>query len=546
MSVGLMLILLVSSCEDFLDVTPKDRVSDAVLWTDQNNVELFLNRIYGGIQGPYGTHYPVENWSDNSMNGVELTEQILFAISGYTPSDNLHGYDWTIQREWNYYDLIRSTNLFIQNVSESNDLPADWKVGRLAEARFLRAYFYSILATYYGGVPIITDVLNYSTQGDDIFRPRNSAEETFKFIADECDAIADDLPVTNEPGRAGRGAALALKGWVELYWASPLYNGSNDKTRWAKAAATYQRVMDLGIYDLFPDYGSLFLEANNNNVEVIFDKPYLGGTALGSSKEGLQGPAFSDDGKLLSWGAINPTQELVDEYCMANGLPITDPDSGYDPQNPYVNREKRFYQSIVYDGSEWLGQTVTMKQGVGSPNATDLSSANERTNTGYYSRKGMDPQYAVPGHTQLGSANFIIFRYAEILLGYAEAQNEAVGPDLSVYEAVNKVRDRVDLPPLEEGMSQEDMRIAIQRERRVELAFEEKRWFDLLRLKIAEDKLNGYSHAMVIEMEGGEWKYNIVPAAGGQRIFYPDRNYVLPIPQSAIDRNSKLTQNPNY
>src|SRR5690606_28549212 len=178
----------------------------------------------------------------------------------------------------------------------------------------------SVLATHYGGVPIITDVLNFSTQGDEIFRPRNSAEETFQFIADECDAIVDDLPLTNETGRATKGAALALKGWVELYWASPLYNASNDQARWAKAAATNKRVMDLGVYDLFPDYGALFLESNNYNQEVIFAKPYLGGTALGSSKEGLQGPAYSQDGKLLSWGAVNPTQELVDEYAMANGL----------------------------------------------------------------------------------------------------------------------------------------------------------------------------------------------------------------------------------
>ena len=546
MSSLIALAIILFSCNEFLEVTPKDRISDAVIWSDEIHADLFLNNVYAGIQGPFGTHYPAENWSDNSMNGVALTAQTLYAISAYTPSDILRGWDWSVNSEWNYYDFIRRANVFIENVSKSNDLPEDWKDKRLAEARFLRSYFYSILVTHYGGVPIITNVLNYSTQGDEIFIQRNSVEETFQFIIDECGEIANDLPLKADAGRASSGAALALKGWIELYWASPLYNENNDKTRWTAAAETNKRIMELGVYDLFPDYGNLFMEENNNNIEVIFVKPYLGGTPLGSSKEGLHGPAYSQDGIALSWGAINPTQELVDEYSMENGLPISLPESGYDSQNPYENREKRFYQSVFYDGSEWLGETLIMKQGLGSPNATDLSSSNERTNTGYYSRKGMHPKYAVPAHNQLSSANFIIFRYAEVLLSYAEAQNEAVGPVESVYNAINQVRERSDLPPLRSGMSQDEMRTAIHRERRVELAFEEKRWYDLLRLRIAEEKLNGHLHAMVIEMKDGEWTYNVVPASGGERIFYPGKNYVLPIPQSAIDRNPKLVQNPNY
>jgi hypothetical protein len=186
---------------------------------------------------------------------------------------------------------------------------------------------------------------------------------------------------------------------------------------------------------------------------------------------------------------------------MANGLPITDPASGYNPQNPYVNREKRFYQSIVYDGATWLGYEIVIRQGVGSRMETDLSNINESTNTGYYLLKGLNPKYAINGSNQQNSANFIIFRFAEVLLNYAEAQNEATGPDASVFDAVNKVRLRSELPPLASGMSQEQMRIAIQRERRVELAFEEKRWYDLMRLKLAMKNLNGPLHAMVIQKE---------------------------------------------
>lgn len=520
-----------------MEVESKEQVSDATLWASTENAELFLYNVYASLPGQFNTFDPEENWSDNSINGVNgQYAQTVYAISAYTPNDSRH--------RWGYFDAIRKSNLFIKRVSDSN-LPDDWKRQRLGEARFLRAYYYMLLWTSHGGVPIITTVLNRNEQGDEIFYPRNTAEETFEFIRDECESILDDLPLTSDAGRATRGAALTLKGWVELFWASPLYNAEGDIGRWTAAASTNKRVMDLGVYDLFPDYNTLHFEDNNNNIEVIFDRQYLGGTSLGGSREGLHGPAYVN-GNLAAWGGVNPTQELVDEYSMENGLPITHPASGYDPQNPYIGREKRFYQSIIYDGAEWSGDVIVTKQGVGSRNATDISNGTEATNTGYCLRKGLNPAYAVSGNNRLNSASFILFRYAEVLLSYAEAQNEAVGPDASVYAAINQVRARSELPGLPEGMTKEEMRVVIHRERRVEMAFEEKRWLDLLRLKIAEEKLNGYSHAMIIEREGEKWVYKIEPAVTGLRVFDPDKNYLLPIPQSAIDRNPKLTQNPNY
>ena len=136
----------------------------------------------------------------------------------------------------------------------------------------------------------------------------------------------------------------------------------------------------------------------------------------------------------------------------------------------------------MMDPSGWVYEMV-MKRIAGNRNATDLSDFNEATNTGYYLRKCLDPKYAVNGNQRLNSASFIIFRYAEVLLSYAEAQNEAVGPDVSVYEAVNKVRLRSELPVLPAGLSQDQMRTAIRHERRVELAFEQKRFYDLLQME---------------------------------------------------------------
>lgn len=530
---------LLTSCEKYLDVSPTDQVSDNNAWQTTGNADMFLNDIYGALSGSFTTNDPDESFSDNTMRGSSSGYSFTaYAKSSYTPGSVRD--DWTTN-----YTKIRKCNLFIEKITAST-LTDTWKKMRIAEARFLRAYFYQILWTRYGGVPIITEVLNRGEQGDEIFRERSTSDETFKFITDECAAIATDLPLTPDKGRASKGAALTLKGWCELFQASPLKNPSNDKSRWAAAAATNKQVMDLNKYSLFPDLESLFYEENNHNVEVIFDKAYLGGTTLGSSREGLHG-AWIVGGTQRAWSAPNPTQEIVDSYFMANGLPITDPASGYDPQNPYLNREKRFYQSIVYDGSKWLGYEMETWIGSGSRNTLDLSSANEATNTGYYLRKGLNPKYEfASGDQRLSSASFIIFRYAEVLLSYAEAKNEESGPDETVYTAVNKVRERSGLPALKTGLTQVQMRALIQQERRVELAFEEKRWTDLLRLKMAETKLNGAFHAMKITKEGGKKVYAVIEAPNGGRLFSANKNYLLPIPQAVIDKNAKLIQNPNY
>jgi starch-binding outer membrane protein, SusD/RagB family len=534
----LSVLIIAGSCEDFLEVNPKDQVTNSTLLSSTGTADLFLNDIYASLPNPYNNQESEDTWTDNAMAGlVQYYSRSIYNKSVYT-ANNATNY-------WSQYTNIRKCNVFIKEVTASNLDPA-WKTTRLAEARFLRAFFYQLLWTHYGGVPIITTVLNAAQQGDEIFQARNSDLETFEFITSECAAIANDLPLSAGSSRATRGAALTLKGWCELFNASPLKNPDNDLTRWATAAATNKQVMDLGVYELFPDLETMFFEVNNDNEEVIFDRSYLGGTSLGSSKEGLWGIRFAG-GAQVAFGGVNPSQELVDEYAMANGLPISDPASGYDPQNPYANREKRFYQSILYDGSTWLGFEMVMKQGVGSKNATDLSNGSGAgPNTGYGLRKGLDPQYAINGSNRLNSGSYIIFRYAEVLLSYAEAQNEAAGPDQSVYDAVNEVRDRSDLAPLALGMSQDQMRVAIQRERRVELSFEEKRWYDLIRLKTAEVALNSTIHCMVIEKVNNVWVYNVKPAADGNRIFYPEKNYLLPIPQAALDTNPELVQNPNY
>ena len=537
-SLLLVICLGITSCEDFLDVTPKNKISDLSVWTSKENAELFLNGIYGIIPDEYNSSDNEEFYTDNILNSYSSQySRATYALSDYTAING--------PSKWGLYTSIRKCNVFITNVSGS-ELDESWRKLRLGEARFVRAYLYMLLWTHHGGVPIITEVLDRFTQGDEIFRARNTFEETYQFIINECAEISSDLPVKAEQnGRITKGAALTLKAFCELFHASPLYNKTNDLNRWKTAAATYKQVIDLNIYSLFSDLGTLFMEANNYNSEVIFSKGKKGGTSLGASREGLWGP-LAVQGLQRSYAFANPTQDLVDQYFMANGLSITDPGSGYDPQNPYLNREKRFYNDILYDGATWLGATVNYWYGSKDRMEFDIGDAGDASNTSYSYIKGLNTNYCTYGDNKLSSANYIIYRYAEVLLSYAEAQNESVGPDASVYEAVNKVRARAKLPSLSSGLNQKQMRDAIWHERRVELAMEEKRWLDIIRWKIAEEVLNGTVHAMKIEKVDGTKRYTVVPAPGGTKSFSANKNYVWPIPQSVMDKNVNLVQNPNY
>jgi hypothetical protein len=241
---------------------------------------------------------------------------------------------------------------------------------------------------------------------------------------------------------------------------------------------------------------------------------------------------------------------------MANGKNITDPTSGYNPQNPYVGREKRFYDFVVYDGATYKQDWMTVADVIytridlvhPSKNQIDFG-GDDVGNTSYYSRKRLDNAHPRGGN--LDGRNYVYYRYAEVVLGYAEAQNEAVGPDASVYEAINAVRQRpgTDLPALAAGMTQDQMRTAIKRERRIEFSYEAKRLYDLWRWKDAMTEMNKDLHCMVIRNtvpadNSGVWTYTV------QSLVHPhvftQNMYFNPIPQDAIDRNSKLKQNFGY
>lgn len=556
---GIVFATLLSSCkkDDFLEVPNRGAVDDATAFTTETSADLVLNDVYSNLPDLNNFIFePFDSWTDDLMTGFNwnISSQTARTKTSINPSSVLY-YDWsgaTMWLEWGtLYTKVRKCNVFIEGVEKST-LSQAYKDKKISEARVLRAFFYHQLWMLYGGVPIITKPDRRDQDGDDIFHPRASFDETFLFLQKELGEAAALLTANNGndgKGKITKGAALTIKGWVELFYASKRNNPTNDKARWAAAAATNKQVMQLG-YVLYPKYDGLFLTTGNNNNEGILYREYLT-IKQGSNIAGYQGPNYVG-AQWLSWGGSTPTQELVDEYVMANGKGINEAGSGYDPSNPYANREPRFKQSILYNGNTFNGVPFLSAVGSGN-NSIDLADASDNTNTGYCTKKRMDTTVNV---FQGGASaqNYYFFRYAEVLLNYAEAQNEAVGPDGSVYAALDEVRTRAGIPTFTQvypGVTQAQMRDLIRRERRVELAFEGKRYFDLIRWEIAETNLNQVMHGMKITGTPGAYTYeriNAIPSGAPQWKFDKNKNYLLPIPISAIGRNPALQgkQNPGY
>jgi starch-binding outer membrane protein, SusD/RagB family len=576
------------SCSKDLENEDKTRLNDDTQWASEANADIFLNDIYDQLPDIYSQPESADNFSDDNDAGFYYssykyrdgildpasTNYALFG-GGAVGVATISRHNWPA-----LYTSIRKCNTFIQQVTANkSNFSTAWFNKRIDEARFHRALHYSILFLHWGGVPLIY-APQTRTDSATLYVKRSTYAETLDFLTKTLDTILTNnyLAVKYnkgqaDAGRATLGAALMLKGYLQLTAASPAYNaasapggpdpekiagfGNADPARWATAAATFKKFMtDWGgpgkPYNLFPEDSTLWYEANEYNSEVIFDRQHVA-NIRGSNYEQYGGPVYVL-GTYYTWGNYNPTQELIDQFFMANGKPITDPTSGYDPQKPYVNRERRFYKWMVYDGApykmDWMTAQDTIYTRINkvkpSLNEIDFAST-DVSNTGYYSRKKLNPLNRPA--TGLSGANYIYYRYTEVLLGYAEAQNEAVGPDQSVYDAINAVRARVNLPNLDAGLTQAQMRDAIRQERRVEFCFENKRFYDIIRWRIAHQVLSVDRHGMKITNtvpanNSGVWQYEIVPLNHPKT--FNMKQYLHPIPQTALAQNPKLVQTPGY
>ena len=461
------------------------------------------------------------------------------------------------------YAGIRACNLFLKE-SEGEEFPElkynnatgnDYKDIILQyknypfEARFLRAFFYFELAKRYKNVPLVTTVL---TTDEAVNVEQAAFEDVVNFIVSECDAVALNLPNTydsfssaKETGRATKGAALALKARVLLYAASPLHNPSNDVVLWQKAASAAKAVINLNLYTLSASYAANFnITSLTPTTELILERR----EAASNGFEKRNYPIGYEGGGT----GTCPTQNLVDAYEMrSTGLPITNPASRYNSQQPYTGRDGRLDQTVLRNNSSWKAPQI-VETFIGGKNGLPLINA---TRTGYYLKKYVIESInldAKLGAVTTREHTWILFRYGEVLLNYAEAMNEAYGPEnpstlgMTALQAVNLVRRRannVTLFLFPTGLSKDNFRTKLRNERRVELAFEDHRFWDIRRWKIGEETEDIFA-MKIIRNPDLTFTYEKIKLETRP---YEERMNLYPISQSEIFKsNNKLTQNPSW
>jgi hypothetical protein len=579
-----VLLLGVTACDNsVLNVTPKDQLSDQVVFSDPNLAETFLNDIYRGMgHGIY--EIMLSSMTDEShfihnYNTEKVVQSIISPSDrGAVDDGRFNHFDWS-----DNYSRIRQANTFLQGL-EGSEFDAAMKQRMEGEVRFLRAYFYHNLLRMYGGVPIIDKVYSLN---DEFGVARNTFQETLDFVVSEATAAAELLPVAHGGsgvGRATKGAALSLKARVLLYAASDLYvenpsgmaetgyTGSVDRTaRWRAAKDAAKEVMDLGIYELYgpnpapedawENYANIFLQKNSS--ETILNRYFLVTKTDGSDPGQHNGP-----NGYHTWGGNTPIQNLVDDYRMADG-------SEFDWSNPvhaaapYENRDPRFYGSILYDGAKWRERPTDVRaldpygiiqtfRELRLPDGTVQGGLDTRDSpiedwnggySGYLLRKFIDPNVNAQFENQ--EVPWPFFRYAEVLLNYAEASIELNELGDAV-EQLNRIRRRAGMPEFSAALSQAALREEYRNERRVEMAFEEQRFFDVRRWMIAPEQMAEDAGGINIFLDGTdpidrstwtnyEYETRVIQTRG-----WNDALYFMPIHRDEINRNDMLVQNPGY
>ncbi|WP_340382648.1 RagB/SusD family nutrient uptake outer membrane protein [Daejeonella sp.] len=517
--VALMAILLGGCKEDLLDTVPNDRLSTDLYWKTERDATLGSNAVYTYL-GNADHFFSWDGLSDIGHTSSPDSPHQLILRGEFDPLNS------RILSEWrDAYAGIRAANAFMANVDRVQTTNTGL-INRLkGEVRVLRAYYYITLAAIYGDVPLVTTEITLEESKQ---LTRTPVAKVWDFISTEMTEAAALLPNTQtEKGRITKGAALGLKARAMLY------AGRN-----TEAAAAAKQVMDLNVYNIYSSYEKLFTYAAENNTEVIFDIEFVKDTYRNNIFQ-LMAP-YS---QLSSQSRYVPNKRLVDAYTMTNGKSINDPTSGFDPRDPYKNRDPRLKFTVFVPG-DVLPDNKIYNSRPGSGTNDAVGSTFLATNTGFNVEKYINKEDLPQGSN--GGVNIILQRFAEVLLTYAEAKIEANQIDQSVLDAINKVRQRpdVNMPPLTVAASQALMRDIVRQERLVELAFEGLRYIDIRRWRIAETVLPGKMYGMnYVDNNGALKTVEILP---WNTLFNKNRDYLWPIPQSERELNPNLTQNPNW
>lgn len=588
-------IVLLSSCKKYLDQVPDDRLTIEETFRTWATAQKFLNNVYLRVPDEFGQRNPGD-YNNRGLwtGGCDEADYVW----GFVQSNSVNIGSWDAKSGFvgdywtNFYRGIRAASVFIENADKITDLSPDLITQYKAEARALRAMYYFYLMRIYGPVVLMGEKpveVDASLQ-----MPRSSFDECVAYVISELETAAAKLPVVpnndQDYGRISKGIALAFRANTLMYSASPLFNGntdmaalkntdgkqlisqSYDANKWRLAADAYKSFLD----QFVPSTYSLFKKNNAKgefdpylscrdvfltdwNPEVIFARPANSLNSRQYEMTPFHSGAPSSD--LRGSGGLGATQNMVDAFFMKNGRSINDPLSQYvktgysdftgpnettpsSIYNQWVNREPRFYVNITYDGSTWLnksyGNIITRIYNTG--NSGKATGNNDYSPTGYIVRKAQGL-----GKWDVGGRTLMLIRLAEIYLSYAECINEADPASPEALKYVNLIRERAGIPQygsaeLPAPAGQAAIREAIRKERRVELAFENNRFFDVRRWKIAEQTENGPVYGLNIGADMPDF-LQVVPFE--TRVF-ERKHYLFPLPADDVDNDKQLVQNPGW
>lgn len=584
-------VLLFCACKKDLMQVPIEFKSAQDIFSDSARAEYFINNAYTDMPADVGNSY-------NRMDGAAMLasasdEAMHITTNKTTPSaaQRMSSGNWDASSmryyvasdgageigswlKWGGYHGNRKANTALKYMDILPPTTTQrWRERMKGEALFIRAMQHWFLLQKWGGIPIVDVSFEAS---DDVLKPRNSVKSVVDFIVKSCDDAIALLPketysAPHEVGRADAGSCMALKSRMLLYAASPLYNqagpdsllsyGNYDLNRWKLAAKAAQDVVDLGWYELYKpttngqkNYQDVFYTwgAGTTNKEFIFAK--LRATNRDTERDNF--PAGFTNAR----GGTCPSQDLVDAYEMADGT-LFNWSTPAHAQAPYQKRDPRFYASIIYNGANYArfsGQAnYTFQTYEGGINAQGLA----KSETSYFLMKFMDYVNVNPvQNTGAAYHNWPYFRYAEVLLNLAEAANEFGGPTyvaegakipLTAVQALDLIRERSGMPKVTTtlanrgvALTQATLRELIRNERRIELAFEEHRYFDVRRWKIAENLPKFIRGCVITRAANGTLTYN--PNKVAETKVFESKHYFFPIPQTEVNRNPNMKQNPNW